>query len=146
MESKVLFHQRMLGNNSNPMDAFLVNLGIKTLSLRIERFFSFFLKSLKRQARNAQTIAEFLENHKEIAKVYYPGLKSHESYETCKKYMKNPGAVLAFELKGGLDRAAHFYNSLKVCVKAVSLGTVDTLICHPASTTHYFVPKEQREK
>jgi methionine-gamma-lyase len=124
---------RLLGGNSNAFDAYLLTNGLKTLALRMDRHCS-----------NAQRIAEFLETHESVSLVNYPGLASHPDHEICRKQMKNGGAVLSFELKGGYDAAVRFMNKLKVCTNAVSLGTCDTLMCHAASTTHHGVPREQR--
>jgi methionine-gamma-lyase len=124
---------RLLGGNSNAFDAYLLTNGLKTLGLRMER-----------HCTNAQKIAEYLEQHSAVSVVNYPGLASHPDHTICVKQMKNGGAVLSFELKGGYDAAVSFMNKLKVCTNAVSLGTCDTLVCHAASTTHHGVPREQR--
>lgn len=135
MKTKAGKTQRLLGGNSNPFDAFLLIQGIKTLEVRMQR-----------HCENAMKVAEFLEAHVAVAKVNYAGLSSHPDYELAKKQMKHPGAMMSFELKGGLQGGIDFMNKLKMCVRTVSLGTVDTLISHPASTTHHGVTKEQREK
>lgn len=126
---------RLLGGNSNPFDAFLLTQGMKTMEVRMQR-----------HCENAMAVAEFLEEQPAISKVNYLGLKSHPDYETGKKQMRHPGAMLSFELKEGLDASIQFINKLKMCIRAVSLGTCDTLLCHPASMTHFGVPKAQREK
>ena len=126
---------RLLGGNSNGFDAFLVIQGIKTLEIRMDRHCS-----------NAVAVAHFLEQHTEVAKVNYSGLPSHPDHAVAKKQMRHPGAMLSFELKGGLQAGINFMNRLQMCVRTVSLGTVDTLLSHPASMTHYSVPKEQREQ
>jgi len=125
----------LLGSNSNPFDAFLLVQGIKTLEVRMER-----------HCVNAMKVAQFLEGHSAVSKVNYAGLTSHPDYAIAKKQMKHGGGMLSFELKKGLQGGIDFMNALKMCVRAVSLGTVDTLLCHPASMTHFGVPKEQREK
>jgi methionine-gamma-lyase len=125
----------LLGGNANPFDAFLLGQGMKTLELRMERHCS-----------NAQIIAEFLEKHPAILKVNYNGLSSHPDYEIAKKQMRHPGAVMSFELKGGLEAGKKFIDALQVCVRAISLGTVDTLVSHPASMSHYGVSPEERAK
>ena len=81
-----------------------------------------------------------------MAKVNYTGLASHPDHYTAMKQMRHPGAMLSFELKGGLQAGIDFMNKLKMCVRTVSLGTCDTLLSHPASMTHYSVPKEEKEK
>lgn len=135
MNGPVTKTHRLLGGNSNPFDAFLLTNGMKTLSVRMEQ-----------HCRNAVAVAGFLEKHPAIAKVNYPGLPSHPDHDIAKKQMKHAGAVMSYELKGGIEAGKKFINKLQMCVRAVSLGTCDTLICHPASMTHYGVPKEQREK
>jgi methionine-gamma-lyase len=101
---------------------------------------------MQRHCDNAMKIAQFLERHPEVNKVNYAGLTSHPDYAIAKKQMKHAGGMLSFELKKGLQGGIDFMNSLKMCVRTVSLGTVDTLLSHPASMSHFGVPKEQREK
>ncbi|MEO6134654.1 MAG: aminotransferase class I/II-fold pyridoxal phosphate-dependent enzyme [Ginsengibacter sp.] len=126
---------RLLGASSNSFDAFLLTQGIKTLEVRMER-----------HCANAMKVAEFLEQNAAISKVNYLGLSSHPDFATAKKQMKHPGPMLSFELKGGLESGKKFIDKLNMCVRAVSLGTCDTLLSHPASMTHYGVPKADREK
>ncbi len=124
---------RLLGGNSNAFEAYLVNNGLRTFALRMERHCS-----------NAQKVAEYLSQHEAVEKVNYPGLASHPDHAIAMKQMKHPGAVLSFELKGGFEAGVKFIDNLKLCISAVSLGTCDTLISHPASTTHVGVPREKR--
>jgi methionine-gamma-lyase len=126
---------RLLGGNSNPFDAFLLIQGIKTLEVRMER-----------HCHNAMEVAGFLEEHNAVTRVNYTGLTSHPDNYIAMKQMRHPGAMLSFELKGGLQAGIDFMNNLRMCVRTVSLGTCDTLLSHPASMTHYSVPKEEREK
>ncbi len=126
---------RLLGGNSNPFDAFLLIQGMKTLEVRMER-----------HCHNAMEVANFLAAHPAVAKVNYTGLSDHPDHYTAMKQMRHPGAMLSFELKGGLQAGIDFMNKLKMCVRTVSLGTCDTLLSHPASMTHYSVPKEEKEK
>ncbi len=133
MKSSVTKMHRMLGGNSNAFEAFLLTNGLRTFGLRMER-----------HCANAQKVAEFLERHTGIEKVNYLGLASHPDHAICKKQMRNGGAMLSFELKGGFDAGVAFINRLKMCTNAVSLGTCDTLVCHAASTTHLGVPREKR--
>ncbi len=135
MKTKITKHHRLLGGNANPFDAFLLIQGIKTLEIRMEKHCS-----------NAMEVAHFLNQHAVVAKVNYTGLESHPDHQVSKKQMRHPGAMLSFELKGGLQAGIDFMNKLKMCTRTVSLGTVDTLLSHPASMTHYGVPKEKREK
>ncbi len=126
---------RLLGGNSNAFDAFLVVNGMKTLEVRMER-----------HCHNAMEVANYLEQHAAIAKVNYNGLSSHPDYYTAMKQMRHPGAMMSFELKEGYKGGIDFMNKLKLCTRTVSLGTCDTLLCHPASMTHYSVPKEKKEE
>ncbi len=135
MKTKVTKYHRLLGGNANPFDAFLLTQGIKTLEIRMEK-----------HCNNAMEVAHFLNQHAAVAKVNYTGLESHPDHQVSKKQMRHPGAMLSFELKGGLQAGIDFMNKLKMCTRTVSLGTVDTLLSHPASMTHYGVPKEKREK
>ncbi len=126
---------RLLGGNSNSFDAFLLIQGIKTLEIRMER-----------HCHNAMEVAGFLEQHAAVAKVNYTGLPDHPDHYTAMKQMRHPGAMLSFELKSGFQGGIDFMNKLKMCVRTVSLGTCDSLLSHPASMTHYSVPKEEKEK
>lgn len=126
---------KLLGGNSNPFDAFLLINGMKTLEVRMDR-----------HCHNAMEVAGFLEGHAAVAKVNYTGLPSHPDYYIASKQMRHPGAMLSIELKGGIQAGIDMMNSLKMCTRTVSLGTCDTLMCHPASMTHYSVPQAQREQ
>jgi methionine-gamma-lyase len=126
---------RLLGGNSNSFDAFLLIQGIKTLEVRMER-----------HCHNAMEVAGFLEQHPSISNVNYTGLASHPDHFVAMKQMRHPGAMLSFELKSGFQGGINLMNKLKMCVRTVSLGTCDTLLSHPASMTHYSVPKEEKEK
>ncbi len=133
MKTKAWKWHALLGGNANPFDAYLLISGMKTLEVRMDR-----------HCHNAMEVASYLEQHPKIAHVNYVGLPSHPDYHTAMKQMRHPGPMLSFELKGGLDAGKQFINQLQMCVRAVSLGTVDTLISHPASMTHYSVPREER--
>ena len=126
---------KLLGGVSSPFDAFLLLQGVKSLELRMEK-----------HCDNAISVAEFLSTHKAVSKVHYNGLNDHPDYQVSQKQMRRPGAMLSFELKGGLDAGRQFINKLKLCVRAVSLGTIDTLISHPASMSHSGMSRESREK
>ena len=123
----------MTGAVISPFDAFLIIRGMKTLSIRVEK-----------HSANAMKVAEFLESHPAVDKVYYPGLKSFPQYELAKKQMRLPGAMIAFELKGGIEEGRKLMNNVKLCSLAVSLGDVETLIQHPASMTHSPYTPEER--
>ncbi len=122
-----------LGGVLGPLDAWLILRGIKTLPVRMER-----------HEQNAMKVAEFLENHKGVEKVYYPGLVSHPQHELAKKQMTGFGGMLAFELKGGFEAGRTLMDSVRLCHLAVSLGETGTLIEHPASMTHSPMTPEAR--
>ncbi|WP_372863774.1 methionine gamma-lyase, partial [Pseudoalteromonas sp.] len=122
-----------IGATISPHDAWLINRGLKTLAIRVER-----------HCQSAQTIAEYLEAHPQVNKVYYPGLKSHPGYKYIGKQMKAAGGVIAFEIKGSLTDGEQFIDSMQLCTLAVSLGDAETLIQHPASMTHSPYTPEER--
>lgn len=125
----------MTGSSMSPFDAFLVIRGMKTLPLRMEK-----------HCDNAMKVAEFLESHKAVERVYYPGLESFPQYELAQKQMSLPGAIIAFEIKGGVEEGKKMINNTKLCSLAVSLGDAETLIQHPASMTHSpYAPEERLE-
>jgi methionine-gamma-lyase len=135
MSGHITKRHRLLGGNSNSFDAYLLTQGMKTLEVRMQR-----------HCHNAMEVAGFLEQHPAVSKVNYLGLPSHPDFITASKQMRHPGAMLSFEMKDGLEAAKQFIDKLQMCIRAVSLGTCDTLLCHPASMTHYSVPKEKREQ
>ena len=135
MNSGVTKMHRLLGGNSNAFDAFLLTNGLRTFPLRMQR-----------HCENAVNVANFLAAHAGVSQVNYLGLPGHPDFEIAKKQMKHPGAMLSFELKGGFDAGVRFMNNLKLCTNAVSLGVCDTILSHPASTTHVGVSREQRLK
>ena len=135
MKTKIWKWFVLLGGNSNAFDAFLLINGMKTLELR-----------MMRHCANAKELANYLQQHSAIKQVNYTGLISHPDHQIALKQMRDHAPVFSFELNGGLEAGIAFQNKLKVCTRAVSLGTVDTLVSHPASTTHYSVPKEERLK
>lgn len=121
------------GGVIDPFNAFLVHRGIKTLPLRIEA-----------AQKNAQIIAEYLEKHPKIVWVRYPGLPSHPQYELGRKQMLGAGAMIVFELKGGLEAGKKLMDSSHLIQLAVSLGGIESLIEHPASMTHALMGPEAR--
>ncbi|WP_298391213.1 aminotransferase class I/II-fold pyridoxal phosphate-dependent enzyme, partial [Hydrotalea sp.] len=135
MQTNAWKWQVLLGGNSNPFDAFLLMNGLKTLELRMDRHCS-----------NAKAVAEFLDQHPAIEKVNYAGLSTHPDYAIATKQMKHPGALMSFEVNGGLEAGKQFIDKLQMCVRAISLGTLDTLLSHPASMSHRGVSKEERLK
>ncbi len=123
------------GGTMGTHEAWLCIRGLKTLHLRMER-----------HAENAQKVAEFLEAHPKVDRVNYPGLKSHPQHEIARKQMSGYSGMLSFEVKGGIEAGRRLMNSVQLMGLAVSLGSVDTLIQHPASMTHAIMPKEMRER
>ncbi len=131
----VKFHQNAVGGVPGPHDAWLTMRGAKTLALR-----------MREHAANAMAVAEFLESHDEIDRVYYPGLASHPQHALAKRQMSGFGGMVSFTLKGPEQRAIDFAHRMKYFSLAESLGGVESLICHPARMTHGSIPKEEREK
>lgn len=122
----------MTGAVLSPHDASLIIKGLKTFEIR-----------MKKHCDNAITIANFLNTHPKVKKVYYPGLSAHQNFEIAKKQMKNFGGIVSFELKDGFDAGKKLLNCLNLCSLAVSLGDTETLIQHPASMTHSSYSKEE---
>jgi methionine-gamma-lyase len=120
---------KMFGGGLPAFDSYLLLRGMKTLDVRMER-----------HSKNALALATYLEKHPKIAAVYYPGLSSHPDHELAKRQMKNGfGGMISFEVKGGEAGGRVFVERLKLIKHAVSLGGVESLICHSASTTHAMV-------
>jgi len=124
---------KLLGGTPSPFDAWLVNIGLKTFAIR-----------MKKQCENAMSIAGFLGQHKSVERVLYPGLKNHPEHNLATRQMSNYGSMVSFELKGGYAAAERMLKKLNLITFAVSLGNTDTLIMHPASTSHLNVPREVR--
>ena len=133
LSEKLKFIQKSVGAVPSPFDCWLTLTGIKTLSVR-----------MKRHCENAQGIAEFLENHSSVEKVTYPGLSSHPQHEIAKEQMDGFSGMISMELKNGISAGISLMNNLKLCSLAESLGSVETMITHPATMTHADVPKEER--
>jgi len=131
---KVYFLQRAAGAGLAPMDCFLISRGIKTLAVRMDRHDS-----------NGMTVAKFLEAHRKVERVLYPGLSSHPQHELAKRQQRGFGAMITFDL-GSLDAARTLLNHLHLCSLAESLGGVEMLISHPASMTHSSMPPEVRKE
>jgi methionine-gamma-lyase len=125
-----------VGGSPSPFDCWLVNLGVKTLPLRVDR-----------HCENAMAVARFLEKHPKVERVYYPGLESSPYHALARKQMGGKfGGVVSFDLHGGIEAGRKLMDNIHVFTLAVSLGCVDSLIEHPASMTHACVPREKREK
>ncbi len=115
-----------LGGSMDPEAAFLLDRGLKTLGVRVER-----------QCENALAIAKFLERHPKVARVHYPGLASHPDHRLARRQMRGFGAMLAFDVKGGLAAARRFCDRTRVFLLAASLGGVESLVVLPIYTSHY---------
>ena len=124
---------KSMGGTIDPHCCYLLLRGLKTFPLRVEK-----------QNKTALTIARFLEGHKQVKKVYYPFLESHQHYDIAKEQLKGGGGVVTFELKGNLNTAKAFLDSLKLCYIGPSLGGVETLITHPALVSYYDYTRKER--
>jgi len=133
MRGEIWQAMKLTGTNCNPFDAWLLNNGMKTLTLRMDR-----------HSENAMSVAEFLSQHDQVNTVNYPGLPSHPDHELAKKQMKDFGGMLSFELKGGLDAGIAFMRKLQFCHLAPTLGDIDTLVLHPASMSHINIDPKLR--
>jgi methionine-gamma-lyase len=125
-------HQISVGSILDPFPAFLVRRGLKTLTLRMER-----------ASANALTVGRFLEGHEKVSQVLYAGLESYPQYELAVRQLDDSGGMLAFELDGGREAGERFMDALQLCGRATSLGGVDTVVHHPASTSHRQYTPEQ---
>lgn len=131
---KIKFIQNASGAILAPFDSWLVIRGIETLHLRVQQ-----------HCRNAQAVAEFLETHPAVDKIYYPGLKTHLNHNIAKKQSKGFGGIVSFTLKNNTEAAATaFVTSTNYFKLAESLGGVKSLLCHPAQMTHKSIPAEKR--
>lgn len=136
---KELYHaiwqaMKLIGTNCNPFDAWLINNGIKTLALRMEQ-----------HSKNSLALAQYLDNHVKVSRVNHLGLTDHPDHEVALKQMSNWGGMMSFEIDGSVEDGIKFMNRLKFCTLAPTLGDVDTLVLHPASSSHLNVSKELRE-
>lgn len=130
---KLKFVQNSVGAIPGMFDCWLLLRSVKTLAVRMERHNS-----------NAMKIAEYLEKHPKVAKVIYPGLKSHPQHALAKKQMRGSGGMVTFELKGGFEAAKRLLTHVKIISLAESLGGVESLISHPGTMTHAAIPREER--
>ena len=132
---KVMLFRYVFGGIPDPQSAWLLMRGIKTLKVRMEE-----------HNRNGLEIAQFLETHPSVERVYYPGLGSHPQNELAKRQMRGFGGIVSFELKGTGDSIGKFFKKLRVFQLAVSLGGIESLVCPPALTTHRRLSESQRIK
>src|SRR2546421_1681953 len=128
------FVQNSAGAILSPFDSWLVLRGTKTLALRMEQ-----------HDRSGRAVAQFLEEHPKVLKIYYPGSLSHRQHDLARRQQKGFGGMVAFDV-GSLEAARTVLESVKLCTLAESLGGVETLICHPATMTHASVSAEARER
>lgn len=128
-------HLQFFGGIMSPADAWLVTRGLKTLGLRMATHCS-----------NAQIVAEYLVQHKFVDKVYYPGLPSHPQFQLAKKQMRAFGGMISFDVKGGLAGGKTVMDNVSMISLATSLGSIDTLIQHSPSMSHFTMDTQEREK
>lgn len=131
---KLRFLQKAVGGILSPFDSWLCLRGTKTLAVR-----------MRQHCESAMKVARWLQDQKDVKKVYYPGLADHPQHELAKRQMRDFGGMISFEL-GSLDTAAAFLKRVRLCALAESLGGVETIITHPASMTHASIPPEQRAR
>jgi cystathionine gamma-synthase len=134
LAEEVYAWRSLLGGISRPIDAYLVFRGVKTLKLRIER-----------ASKTAREVAEWLEDHPRVEKVYYPGLPSHPDHETARRLFNGIyGGVVSFEVKGGQEAALRVIERVKVAVPSPSFGATETLLSYPEWSSHRELPEEER--
>lgn len=132
---KIKMTRRDLGGTLDPLPAWLVLRGMKTMAIRV-----------RQQNSNAMALAEFLTSHRKVAAVHYPGLKTHPQHQLARKQMRGFGGMLSFEVRGTTRRAMRFTESVKVATLAPSLGGVGTLVSQPYNMTHTQMSAKEREK
>ncbi|HEY3052975.1 MAG TPA: aminotransferase class I/II-fold pyridoxal phosphate-dependent enzyme [Thermoanaerobaculia bacterium] len=125
----------ILGGVLAPFNGWLLLRGLRTLPVRV-----------RQQNENALALAKFLEQHRAVKAVHYPGLESHPQYELARRQMKGFGGMLGFEPKGGFDAARHFLDNVRLASRAASLGGAETLVVHAASNFGHYLTSEQAEK
>lgn len=136
LAEKVAFLQNAVGAISGPFDSFLALRGLKTLALR-----------MRQSSENALRIAGWLEKHKRVARVLYPGLPSHPQHELAKRQMQNGfSGIVTFFVQGGLNEAKHFLERCRLFTIAESLGGVESLVDHPGLMTHASIPPDKRRE
>lgn len=130
---EIYLFSRNTGPALSPFNAWVLSKSLETLAVRVDR-----------HCENAMKVAEFLENHENVNWVRYPFLKSHPQYEVAKRQMKLGGNIVAFEIKGGIEKGRNFLNHIKMCSLSANLGDSRTIVTHPASTTHGKLSEEDR--
>ena len=136
LAEKLYFMQNSSGAICGPMDSFLTLRGIKTLHVRMDR-----------HCENASKIAEFLDLHPSVDKLYWPGLKQHRNHDVAARQMKDFGGMISFTVKNGnFEKVKKITSNFKVFTLAESLGGVESLVNHPATMTHASIPVDERNK
>jgi len=135
IKQKLNFARKSLGVNPSPFDCWLISRGIKTLHVRMEQ-----------HNKNGQQVAEFLESHPKVKKVYYPGLKSHPAHALAQKQMRGFGGMVSAEFNLPLEKTVEFISNLRLFALAESLGGVESLVNHPATMTHASIPADERAR
>lgn len=135
IKTRLDFARKAIGLNPGPFDAWLTSKGVKTLGVRMER-----------HAHNAIKVAEFLQNHPLVAKVYYPGLETHPYHDIARKQMNGFSGIVSAEFRLSIEQSMQLISSFDYFALAESLGGVESLVDHPASMTHASISKEEREK
>jgi cystathionine beta-lyase len=130
---RIMHTSMSLGGSLNALMCYLLERSIKTLAIRVEK-----------QNQNAGLIAEFLQHHPQVEKVYYPGLSSHTGHEIAKRQMTGFGGMVSFELSG--QDITAFQKRLQLIKPSMSLGGVESIICAPVATSHRLVPEKQRKE
>jgi cystathionine beta-lyase/cystathionine gamma-synthase len=133
LHERLAYTRNAIGAIQSPFPAWLTLQGAKTLPLRMER-----------HSDNALRIAQYLEQHPRVTRLAYPGLESFPQYELARRQQRSGGALIAFEVEGGVEAGIRLMNSVRLCALAENLGSAETLITHPVSMTHAAVPPEQR--
>jgi cystathionine gamma-lyase len=132
---RIFFLSNSMGPTGSAFDAFMGLRSLKTLPIR-----------MRAHQENAMVIAKMLSDHSKVEGVIYPGLESHPQYDLAQKQMKGPGGMISFYIKGGMEGARKFLESVEVFSLAESLGGVESMVNHPAVMTHASVPAENRQR
>ena len=135
LTERVQFLLNAMGTCASPFDCWLVLRGIETLPIR-----------MKKHEENASAVARYLQDHKAVSKVYFPGLDSHPGYEIARRQMKGFGGMVSFELKGGITAVRSFLKKIQLFALAESLGGVSSLAEHPATMSHASMPPDYRTR
>jgi O-succinylhomoserine sulfhydrylase len=130
---EIYLFARNTGPAMSPFNAWVLSKSLETLAVRVDR-----------HCENAFKVAQFLEDHENVALVTYPFLSSHPQYEVAKRQMKLGGSIVAFEIKGGIEAGRRFLDALKMCSLSANLGDTRTIVTHPSSTTHGRLSEEDR--